>query len=636
MKQFSLNLILSLILFLSGSVVLAQEITVDTISGKELILKFHKRKQATRRQALLVSLRKAGASEQLQRNFVKEFSQKHGLEYRVRKLHKLKSRAQAEFALLELDEEMSPEQIQNMVKVLNKEKFANSDYEIEAVFPNQLYEISEEPNDPLYNQQWSIPMIQPEKFWKFTKGEGAVVAVIDTGVDYNHVDLAENIWSNLREIPGNGKDDDRNGYIDDVRGWDFVSGVIYNCAYNEDCSKEDNDPMDKHGHGTHVAGIIAARQNNAVGISGIAPEAKIMALRAGYSSGSSAYLKTSDILEAITYAINNGADVINMSFAGSELSVLQEILDFAEQMGVVSVAAAGNNGSNRMIYPAAIESVLAVGAIADNSMKLHFSNFGTWVDIVAPGSWVMSTIPGDSYDIKSGTSMAAPHVAAIAALIKAKNKIRKPSARDVKDKILAARTESLFYKERGSTETIGKLSAVIGFPLEVDEVQTPSLTLVNEEAMFAAKASDSEEDVIEYDWESNQDGYLDNQQSFSTNSLSLGAHLISVRARNTSGAWSDPVYKVVNVVETRPLNPNSQNSINFRMRQRRGRIYARMTKRNRRNVAQYQWISSKDGVVSTSRKISLKDLNPGYQQLSLMVQNKDGVWTGPVQKILRR
>lgn len=248
-----------------------------------------------------------------------------------------------------------------------------------------------------------------------------VIAIIDTGVDYNHIDLRNNIWVNSAEIPGNGIDDDGNGYVDDVNGWDFVG--------------DDNDPMDDNGHGTHVAGIVAA-ENNKTGTVGVAYNCKIMCLKAGNSSG---YFNNSDIAEAIQYAYMNGASVINMSFGGSSISIAVEdaLMDAYNQC--VLVAAAGNEnlcnnlscpvheplGQVGVSYPAALPYVIGVMSCnANGTTKSAFSNFDHYpygtveYEVYACGEQIPSTWPNNKYATLSGTSMACPVVAGIAAVLR--------------------------------------------------------------------------------------------------------------------------------------------------------------------------------------------------------------------------
>lgn len=236
-----------------------------------------------------------------------------------------------------------------------------------------------------------------------------VVAVVDTGVDYRHLDLSENIWVNKDETL-DGKDSDGNGYIDDIRGFNFYR--------EEDDEYAPNDPMDIVGHGTHVAGIIAATGNNNEGIIGVAPQVKIMPLRAAAPSGGFA---TSSYVEAIIYAINNGANVINLSFGGPyESKTSNEIIKFATSKGVVVVAAAGNDASRVSFYPASQDEAISVVASDQKDRRAFFSNYGQSTDIAAPGTDIISTVPdmlGGPYDVWDGTSMAAPVVSGVAALL---------------------------------------------------------------------------------------------------------------------------------------------------------------------------------------------------------------------------
>ncbi|MBQ2710447.1 MAG: S8 family serine peptidase [Clostridia bacterium] len=246
-----------------------------------------------------------------------------------------------------------------------------------------------------------------------------IVAVIDTGVDYNHEDLRNNIWINTAEIPDNGIDDDGNGYIDDVRGWD--------------CVGDDNDPMDDNGHGTHVAGIVAA-ENNKVGTVGVAFNCKVMVIKAGNSSG---YFNSSDIAEAIQYAYMNGASVINMSFGSYSISIAVEDALMNAYNQCVLVAAAGNDALCNQpncpthypncspCYPAALPYV--IGVMSCNNSGTNRSSFSNYdhhpnnkyeYEVYAPGEAIPSTWPGNKYARLSGTSMAAPTVAGIAALLR--------------------------------------------------------------------------------------------------------------------------------------------------------------------------------------------------------------------------
>jgi len=290
---------------------------------------------------------------------------------------------------------------------------------VEYAYPNYIREAYYTPSDPRFPEQWALPKINAPEAWDIIDGcPDAVIAVIDTGVDYNHEDLSSNIWTNDDELPGNSIDDDGNGYVDDDKGWDFVSVPESEVYPGEDPGPRDNNPMDFHGHGTHCSGIAAAVTNNDTGLAGVAPNCKIMAVRAGYKAANGrGCFQDSDIEQAILYAIDNGAKVISMSFGGSEAGAIQDELETAYEEKIVLVAAAGNSGSSSMCYPAAMEEVLAVSATDSNDDYARWSNYGPWIDVAAPGVEILSALPDDQYESWSGTSMACPHVAGIAALL---------------------------------------------------------------------------------------------------------------------------------------------------------------------------------------------------------------------------
>lgn len=281
----------------------------------------------------------------------------------------------------------------------------------EPDFPLSVAELR--PNDFRYGEQWHLEDreaggdearfdIGAPRAWSESTGSPAVrVAIIDTGIDYFHPDLEANIWVNEGEIPGNGLDDDANGYVDDIHGYDFVS--------------DDGDPMDDHHHGTHVAGIVGAVGNNEIGVTGVCWQVQLMALKSFDENGDS---RVSDSIVAIQYAIANGATVLNASWGGSDPSqALEMALSEAWNAGLVIVAAAGNNRSDDLYYPAALDGVIAVAALTREGRRARFSNYGDFVDVSAPGDRIMSTLPESSYSPLSGTSMAAPQVAGLAALL---------------------------------------------------------------------------------------------------------------------------------------------------------------------------------------------------------------------------
>lgn len=280
-------------------------------------------------------------------------------------------------------------------------------------------------NNPKSGEQWVLNSCGIQEAWKTLEengisaggDSGVVVAVIDTGVDYTHTDLKANMWVNSGETSNNSKDDDGNGYVDDYYGVDITAGK--------------GSAMDDEGHGTHVAGIIAAA-NNKEGVVGIAYKTKIMAIKAGDASG---YFLQNNVAKAIIYAYENGADVINMSFGGHQSSVLvKNALETAFSRCVL-VASAGNDGAPneptdsfeknyQPNYPSAFSFVLGVMSVREDNKESSFSNWDVNLfntveyEVYAPGENILSTLPGDRYAKLSGTSMAAPVVAAEAALLR--------------------------------------------------------------------------------------------------------------------------------------------------------------------------------------------------------------------------
>ncbi|MFA6296567.1 MAG: S8 family serine peptidase [Patescibacteria group bacterium] len=288
--------------------------------------------------------------------------------------------------------------------------------------PNYKTEIMLTPNDPYYSSfgswgqdffdMYGLYNISAGNAWNQTIGSSNVtVAVIDTGLDYNHSDIADNVWINTDEISNNGIDDDNNGYIDDYRGYDFVNN--------------DADPIDDYGHGTHCSGTIAAVTNNEVGVAGVSWSSKIMPVKFLNSSGSGYY---SDAILAIQYSVDNGAQILSNSWGGYGSSQgLQDAINYAYSNGAIFVAAAGNSNWDASYFqPAGMDNVLTVSAVDYNETKASFSNYGDEVDVAAPGVNILSlrasgttmgSVVGSNYTIASGTSMATPHVAGLAALI---------------------------------------------------------------------------------------------------------------------------------------------------------------------------------------------------------------------------
>lgn len=259
--------------------------------------------------------------------------------------------------------------------------------------PNYIYRATFIPNDPFFSsRQYAPQKINATTAWDRHQGSASVViAIIDTGVDGNHPDLNSKM----------------------VAGYDFVN--------------DDADPMDDHGHGTHVAGTAAAVTNNGVGVAGIAPGCRIMPIKVLGAGGSGSI---DWIVDGITFAADNGAKVINLSLGGgSAAQAYKDAGAYALSKGVLPIAAAGNNGSTNMFYPAGFDEYLAVAATDRNDLRANFSNHGaSWVDVAAPGVDVYATTPGNSYGYSSGTSMASPVVAGVAGVIRSADPSLTPAA----------------------------------------------------------------------------------------------------------------------------------------------------------------------------------------------------------------
>ncbi len=273
-----------------------------------------------------------------------------------------------------------------------------------------IYRTSFTPND-LHPNQWYLQQINAELAWDISTGSNTVnLAIVDNAVSTLHQDLVDQLWVNPGEIPGNGIDDDANGYVDDINGYDVADN--------------DNDPNPPAGsgftfsHGTHCAGISAATTDNNLGIASIGYGIDYIAVKCSDNAGAGYWLTYA--YEGVEYAIAAGADVISMSFGGSGYSqTWQNLFDVANNLGIVCIAAAGNSNTNIVFYPAGYNHVIAVGASDPNDLKAGFSNYGTWVDIFAPGTDIWSTMATSpsSYSYMSGTSMACPLVSGLAGLM---------------------------------------------------------------------------------------------------------------------------------------------------------------------------------------------------------------------------
>lgn len=346
--------------------------------------------------------------------------------------------------------------------VLEKADFAMSDISadsrVEYVEPNYIYTMNALPDDPSFVELWGLSNdgknnglagfdINVIKAWDITTGSrDVIVGVIDTGVDYTHPDLKDNMWINEAEANGEaGVDDDKNGFVDDIYGYDFANN--------------DGDPLDDHNHGTHVAGTIGAKGNDGVGIVGVNWNVRIMALKFLTGSGSGTL---DGAIKAIDYATLMGATFTSNSWGGGAFSkTLYYAIERAKRRGLLFVAAAGNNGKDMDVdvgYPAGydLENIISVAAVDRSANLASFSNYGlNSVDLGAPGVEIYSSIKNGEYKAFKGTSMACPHVAGVAALVYANEP--NLSWQEVKERILNAATPTNSLD--GKTVTGGMLNA---------------------------------------------------------------------------------------------------------------------------------------------------------------------------------
>ena len=372
---------------------------------------------------------------------------------------------------------------------------------IEYIEPNYEVSINDFPNDPSFNELWGLNNtgqtggvedadIDAPEAWDIETGSDVVVGVIDTGIDYTHPDLDDNVWVNEGEIPDNGIDDDGNGYVDDYHGYDFVN--------------DDGDPFDDNGHGTHVSGTIAAEGDNGIGVTGVNWDAEVMGLKFLDSAG---FGDTFDAIQAVEYATLMGADLTNNSWGGGGFSqALYDAIAAAGEQGKLFVAAAGNSSSDTDVFPEYpgsydLDNIISVAATTDGDLLAGFSNYGaTSVDLGAPGQDILSTTPNNSYSSFNGTSMASPHVAGVVSLLL--SQFPGLSPQEVKERIMG--TSDPIAALEGVTVSGGRLNAFNA--------------LLAEEAgsIEGSKWNDLDQDGVKDEGESGLEGwtiYLDENQN---------------------------------------------------------------------------------------------------------------------------
>ncbi len=399
------------------------------------------------------------------------------------------------------------------------------------------------PNDPSFTSLWGMhntgqtggvvdaDIDAPEAWDIFTGDANLVIADIDTGVNYTHPDLAGNAWLNPGEVV-NGIDDDGNGFIDDIRGWDFVNN--------------DNDPMDDNGHGTHTSGTFGAVGNNGIGVTGVNWNCKIMALKFLSASGSGS---TSAAVSCVNYAVNKGVKISNNSWGGGGFSqALYDAINAGKAVGHVFVASAGNSNLNTDVspsYPASydLDNIISVASITASDLRSSFSNYGaTTVDLGAPGSSVNSTY-GSGYASLSGTSMAGPHVTGVVGLVYGQNPSWTYS--QVRSRVMS--TVRPTAAMAGITVTGGVVNAAAAVAGGSSNTP-PTVTISSPGAgssfaqgatvTFTGTATDVEDGNLTANlvWTSNVSGQIGTGGTFTRNDLAAGTHVVTASATDSASA----------------------------------------------------------------------------------------------------
>jgi subtilisin family serine protease len=432
--------------------------------------------------------------------------------------------------------------------------------------PNLLLPLIEATaNDTSYQDLWGLANIGVESVWDLSTAGSRVIAVIDSGIEHTHEDLSANLWANQTELSGlSGVDDDANGYVDDIFGYDFVN--------------DDDDPLDDHGHGTHVAGTIGAVGNNSIGVTGVQWKTQLMALKTLSADG---YGTMSDAVAAIEYAIENGASVINASWgSGGYSSALDDVIEYAESKGLIFVAAAGNSSKDTDFtphYPSSLKhgNIISVASITEGDDLSTFSNYGdSSVDLGAPGSSIVSTYIGNSYLSLSGTSMATPHVSGATALLWSEFPER--SAQEIIQLILeGARPLSALQSKcvtEGTLDLEGSFEEADGQSINHTPIAHAGSSFVaglNSEVTLSGSGFDEDADLLSYSWSLKEPGgswevITENSTSaniaFTVDSLGTYTARLSVHDGQVSSA-NDYVFVYASDDETK-LSPSASFIIN--------------------------------------------------------------------------
>ena len=450
--------------------------------------------------------------------------------------------------------------------------------DVEYAEPNYHVQLCGFPNDNDFDKQWNLhnsgqtggtedaDIDAPEAWDNKTGDPDIIIAILDLGVDYTHPDLVDNLWINEDEIPDNEEDDDENGYVDDIMGWDF--------------GNKDNDPKDEYGHGTLCTGVSGAVTDNGIGIAGVGWDCKIMPLIVLGPHGG-----VTGILNGIEYAVDNGARVISMSFTTTtHMQVLEDTINYAASEGVISVAAAGNSGETEERYPAAQDNVIAVAGTNHNDEKMNFfdehyeewiiSNYGDWVDVAAPAVNIYSTMPTyhvsmnddgyqQDYDYGTGSSYACPLVAGIAGLILSKNPHLSPE--EVKT-IICNNVDpyiSDVYIGSGRVNANKALNSVNSPPEKPSKPVGPISGKAGEEYTYSTSTTDVEGEQILFwfDWDDGTNtgwiGPFNSGETCEANHIwqEKGNYQIRVRAMDTNdyeSDWSDPL--PISMPKNNPIN----------------------------------------------------------------------------------